>query len=356
MQYFRKCVLLLAASVLVLACQPRPKTAPGATETATAAPVPAQEKLPDVLAPSAVPSQKNAADAPLAKLSTPPSVPAATPAPAQDETCQPPDAETAARMYPWPRRHPSYEAACSRISPPPGAKRVSVSAGSYAHWLRHLPLLPPNTPVRRYDGSEISWATQMTAAVVDLDVGTEDLQQCMDSIIRLRAEYHWSRGRPDAIRFPYAGGLHFSFDEWRRGLRPRKNAAGKQELAPSAAPSDGRKSLLKYLRFMFAMTGTAHYPSAPRVAFEKLEAGDFFLEPSPSPQQLGHALVILDIARDTSGRTWALVGQGFTPAQDFHILRASSSSAWFELTPQKPVQFPSWGNPFGWAQLHRMRD
>ena len=341
------------------ACQPHAKATSAADTEKTAAAgaskptAPVSRDSPDggAFAPGKTAVKSPGKISPAGHVSPVPALPLA-----RDPACQPPDAETAAQTYPWPKRNARYEDLCSRFPAPAGARRANAAAGSYAHWLRHLPLLPAGTPVRRYDGVEIPWASQITAAVADLDVSPEDLQQCMDSIIRLRAEYHWSRGRPDAIRFPYAGGLYFGFDEWRRGLRPRQSTSGKQELAALAAPSDGRKSFQKYLRFLFAMTGTAHYPSSPRVAFGQLESGDFFLEPSPSPRQLGHALVILDIARDTGGRTWALIGQGFTPAQDFHVLNASSGSPWFELSPDKPVLFPSWGNPFTWDQVHRFRD
>lgn len=339
--------------MLFFSCSVPSKTAhPTATNASQMQEAPATSSIQPVpVTPPQVPGAMHFDDVPISKttVDTPP-------VPTVDPECKTPDLNTAARMYPWPRRNPVYESTCMRFPTPSGARRIHADDGSYAHWLRHLPLLPSGTPVRRYDGVELTWATSITAAVVDLDVGKEDLQQCMDTLIRLRAEYHWSQGRFNAIRFPYAGGIFFSFDEWCRGLRPRKNATGKQELAPTASPSDGRKSFQKYLRFLFAMTGTVHYPTAPRVSFNQLQPGDFFLEPSPSPQQLGHALVILDIARDPSGRTWALIGQGFTPAQDFHILRASASSVWFELIPEKPMEFPSWATPFTWNQVHRFRD
>ena len=40
-----------------------------------------------------------------------------------------------------------------RISPPAGFTRVAVPAGSYAEWLRRLPLKPDGAPVLRRDGS-----------------------------------------------------------------------------------------------------------------------------------------------------------------------------------------------------------
>jgi len=38
------------------------------------------------------------------------------------------------------------------FAPPDGFLRPPVEAGSFAEWLRHLPLAPDGTPVRLYDG------------------------------------------------------------------------------------------------------------------------------------------------------------------------------------------------------------
>lgn len=72
-----------------------------------------------------------------------------------------------------------------RIAPPPGYVRTSAEPRSFAAWLRGLPMKPADTPVRLFDGRERT--ARVHAAVVDIDVGKRDLQQCADAIMRLRA-------------------------------------------------------------------------------------------------------------------------------------------------------------------------
>ena len=63
------------------------------------------------------------------------------------------------------------------------------------------------------------------AAVIALDLGNQDLQQCADTILRLRAEYLWRLGRthPDALRaiaFRFTSGDRSSWLRWADGYRP----------------------------------------------------------------------------------------------------------------------------------------
>ena len=54
-------------------------------------------------------------------------------------------------------------------------------------------------------------------AVVDIDVGPRDLQQCADAIIRLRAEYLYAQQAPDRIRFSFTSGDSAPFSRWAEG-------------------------------------------------------------------------------------------------------------------------------------------
>ena len=47
---------------------------------------------------------------------------------------------------------------------------------------------PANAPVLIYTGAQ-KWRQDVHAAVIDIDVGRRDLQQCADAIMRLRAEW-----------------------------------------------------------------------------------------------------------------------------------------------------------------------
>ncbi len=265
-----------------------------------------------------------------------------------------PDAAAAGRMYPWPKRAPAHRGWCGRFPPPKGFVRVKVDPDSYAFWLRHLPVLPDGTPVRDYRGTALSHATRLALAVVDLDVGKEDLQQCMDTIMRLRAEYGWWKKEADRVKFRYAGGLYVGWSDWRQGMRPEKQGR-KYALVAKGGADGSRKNFERYMRYMFAMTGTMHNTREQPVAFGQLAAGDFFVQPPPSPGALGHALVVLDVAKDAAGNVRAVIAQGYTPAQDLHILKAPDNTAWWPMDPSQPMDFPSWGIPFEWSQLARFR-
>jgi hypothetical protein len=230
---------------------------------------------------------------------------------------------------------------------------VSLEAGSYALWLRHLPLLGPGTSVRDYAGAVLPSSTAAAAAVVDLDVGKRDLQQCMDTLIRLRGEYLWWQRQAHRASFRYAGGRYFGYADWARGIRPVKKGP-RIVFEKTARAWSSRQSFEKYLVFMFAMTGTAHNVAEPQVPFARLEAGHFFVQPPPGPGALGHAVVILDVARNASGEVRALLGEGYTPAQDMHVLRAPGGGAWYRLVPGRGVKTPLWPE-FSWAELRRFR-
>ena len=88
----------------------------------------------------------------------------------------------------------------NRIPPPPGFERIPVTDGSFAAWLRGLPMRPDGAPVLTHTGKP-KWRQDVHAAVVDIDVGSRDLQQCADAIMRLRAEWLYSAGRDGDIAF-----------------------------------------------------------------------------------------------------------------------------------------------------------
>ena len=262
---------------------------------------------------------------------------------------QTPSEAQAKRSYPWARRHSGYESLASRLTAPKGFQRTAAKVGSYAHWLRHLPLLPKGSPVRSYRGRVILAADRSElAAVVDMDVGKRDRQQCADTIMRLRGEYLYFGGRAKRTKFRWAGGKRFGYEHWMRGLRPKKNGR-KWTFEPKSRPSRGYRSFRRYLGFMFSWTGTLHQQGELRVKAKDARAGDFFVQ-GGSP---GHAVVILDVVKNEKGERKALIGQGFMPAQDLHVLRGKNGSPWFDLGGAQ-VKTPLW-HAFRWSDLRRFR-
>lgn len=253
--------------------------------------------------------------------------------------------------YPWTRTTRVYEPLSQRIRPPAGYARVPLRRGSFGYWLRHLPVRQPGTPVRSYSGALILAADHRNlAAVIDLDLVKGNLQQCADTIIRLRAEYLWATGRRDQIAFRFSSGYLSRWREWARGLRP--HVKGRRVTSVRSGRHDlSRVNFMHYLRNLFIYAGTYSLSVEGRKVARPsdLRVGDFWVRPGGP----GHAVIVLDLARDAHGRTVALIGQSFMPAQDLHVMRPRRSSAWFAINSSGyGVLTPFWW-PFPWSSLRR---
>lgn len=244
--------------------------------------------------------------------------------------------------YPWLAQPGPGQSIEQRIPPPAGYVRVKAPAGSFATWLRGLPLRPGRPPVRLYDG-RLKPRQDVHAVVVDLDVGKRDLQQCADTIIRLRAEYLWAAGRKDEISFHFTSGHSAAWLDWAAGSRPEVSG-NRVAWRQIAAADAGYLNFRAYLERLFLYAGTISLrrelaPAAPGGA---VEIGDVFVQ-AGSP---GHAVLVVDVAANpTSGRRAFLLLQGFMPAQEAHILvnpRDPGLSPWFDGPIGPVLETPEW--------------
>jgi hypothetical protein len=262
---------------------------------------------------------------------------------------RPPSREERVR-YSWLSAERSIRPLAEAISPPSGYTRVPVEEGSFGAWLRGLPLRPAGTPVRDFQGNDILAGDDgALAAVAELDVGSANLQQCADSIIRLHAEWQWWRGQKERIAYRFTSGHLASWTRYAAGERAR--VTGSQVTWVKSGPVDGsRASFRAYLDLVFTYAGTLSLAAEKqRPGREDVRPGDFFvLGGSP-----GHVVLVLDVARNAEGRRVALLGQGFTPAQDFHVLAPGKDGPWFSLEGDV-VATPFW-KPFPWSSLRRFQ-
>lgn len=249
----------------------------------------------------------------------------------------------ATKVYPWLGRAAAASDVAGRFLPPAGFERVAVVPGSFAGWLRHLPLRPEGTPVLFFDGRPK--ANQAAhAAVIDIDTGARDLQQCADAVIRLRAEFLYAAGRPDEIRFNFTSGDAAAFAQWRRGFRPVVPASGPVRWEPKAVADASHASFRKYLDtvFMYAGTLSLSRELKPRRPVAAMRAGDVFIH-GGSP---GHAALVVDVATNRStGKAVFLLAQGYMPAQDVHILvnpGDGGRSPWYPVDFGGKLRTPEW--------------
>jgi len=222
--------------------------------------------------------------------------------------------------------------------PPPGATRVS--GGAFGAWLGELPLYPEGREVLSYKGDIIPIGA---ARVVSLPIGTRDLQQCADSALRLRAT--WERVSGGSPAFHYTSGYVSSWKAWAAGTRPKVSGRTVTAVSGAAAPSASDAAFEAWMMDLFTYAGTRSLP-LDTVAVTTALPGDIVVAPG-SP---GHAVVILDVATD-GARTFVLVGQGYMPAMDFHVVDGPAAG-WFpvegDMLPTSPIALP-------WSGLRRWK-
>ena len=251
--------------------------------------------------------------------------------------------------YPWPHAAPTYESLASRFPPPRGARCVELEPGSWGAWLRGLPMQPPGSPLRLWDGLAYPLLlAPWIAGIVDLDV--RRYQECADTIFRLRLEYLRHSGRALEASVPTGAGDPLTWAQWSRGWRPHQRGS-RIYVSLTAAPDDSRAAFDHYLTSVFIWCGTGELNQmGRRVAPDDLQVGDFFVRPGAP----GHAVLVVDLARDRAGRLYALILQGAMPAQSAQIASPQPRQAWLLLDPTQPLVLPNC-KPFPWPTLRRFR-
>ncbi len=222
----------------------------------------------------------------------------------------------------------------ARFPAPAGYERTAAPSNSFAAFLRHLPLKPHGAEVKLFDG-RVKPNAGVYAAVVDLPIGRRDLHQCADAIIRLRAEYLFSRRRYDEIRFRFTSGFPVEYSRWRRGERI-KVRGNEVRWERRAEPGDDAAELV-------ALPGNRlrlrRYRLAVRRTPERCREGPGYrrhLHPGRPSRPRGH--------RRRQGRAPGerpkgvfLLAQSYMPAQELQVL----------LNPNDPRLSPWYTTDFG---------
>ena len=256
----------------------------------------------------------------------------------------------AANNYPWlqPGTYNKQQSIDSKITPPEDYKRIPVEKGSFAEWLRDLPLLPLNSELYEFPTKESGKTIKRKKenqnfhyAIINMDV--MKYQQCADAIIRLRAEYSWSVNKSEEICFKYTSGDELCWREWKEGWRTEVKGS-KVTKNKSGEKNNSREEFTNYVQDIINYAGTISLSRyVPRINSEQPQIGDFFVE-SGSP---GHAVLILDMVKNDEGKKLMLLGQSYTPARQFHILKNPDNnlSPWYKVNFGDSIKTPEW-SPF----------
>jgi hypothetical protein len=176
---------------------------------------------------------------------------------------------------------------------PDGFTRVNADSNSFDIWLRKI-LLKKDKTVYLYDGQrKLNQTAQF--AVLDISTGNKNLQQCADAVMRLRAEYLFAQKRFSEIIFidneniQYKFSLPYTHDHFASYLQQVFGMCGSASLAKQLKPVDD---------------------------FNNIEPGDILIR-GGFP---GHAVIVMDVATDTTGKKIFMLAQSYMPAQDIHVL------------------------------------
>jgi hypothetical protein len=227
----------------------------------------------------------------------------------------------------------------TRFDPPAGFTRKPCIKNSFAFYLRNLALKPAGSLVKYYNGAE---KTKMVyAAVVDMDIGHKDLQQCADAVMRLRAEFLYSTDQYDKISFTLTNGFVVDYAKWIKGYRVM--VSGQETYwKKTAEPGVNYANFRAYLDLIFNYAGTI---SLSACLHEKncrsIAIGDVFIV-GGSP---GHAVIVVDLVENNRGQKRFLLAQSYMPAQDIQVLKNYTDpgiSPWYDLPEFSPLYTPEW--------------
>ena len=240
-----------------------------------------------------------------------------------------------------------------RFPEPKGTTRESVSPNSFQEYLRKLPMKADKSEVKLYDGTR-KMNTMAYEAVVDLEIGKQDLHQCADVIMRLKAEYLWNQEKYDQIHFNFTNGFRVDYSEWMKGKRIAVNG-NNVSWQQSQRPSNNYDTFWAYLETVFTYAGTLSLSNElVSVKVKDIKIGDVFIR-GGSP---GHAVIVVDVICDESTqKKYFMLAQSYMPAQEIHILsnpKSKTMSPWYSDDFGDELQTAEW--VFKASELKRFAD
>ncbi|MEO5893795.1 MAG: DUF4846 domain-containing protein [Ferruginibacter sp.] len=205
----------------------------------------------------------------------------------------------------------------NEIPLPHGFTRTQSDPGSFAAWLLNVKL-KKDKMVYKFDGTPKA-NQNAQFAVMDISVGDQDLQQCADAVMRLRAEYLFAVKKYEDIHFTDNGGTVYQF------------------YAPHTD-----KNLHQFLQKVFGRCGSASLAKQLKgTAFNDIKPGDVLIR-GGFP---GHAVIVMDVAINSNGKKIYLLAQSYMPAQDIHVLINPANnllSPWYEADDAALVETPEY--------------
>ena len=227
-----------------------------------------------------------------------------------------------------------------RFDTPKGYTRTTEKLGSFGHYLRNLPLKPEHSLVTYYNGNKKP-NHNVYEAVVDLPIGNQNLHQCADAVMRLRADYFYQKQQFEQIHFNFTNGFRVDFNKWIQGYRIHLKG-NTTTWVKKVAPAHDKQTYWEYLEQVFQFAGTASLSKELiPVQVSEIQIGDVFIK-GGFP---GHAVIVVDMAVNEKGKKVFLLAQSYMPAQEIQILTNPNSTtlgAWYSENFGTKLITPEW--------------
>ncbi len=211
------------------------------------------------------------------------------------------------------------------IPVPVGYKRIEIAPGSFGDYLRNSELKTKDNKVYLHTGKpKRNQSAQF--AVLLIDIGTRDLQQCADAVMRLRAEFLYEKKQYNKIHFIFlSDGKPRYFNDYAKG-------------------DFSHKKFRKYMNYIFSYANTSSLKNELKKvnSTEDIQIGDVFIQKG---KPYGHAITVMDIAKNESDEIIFLLSQSYMPAQDIHILKNPENEAfspWYKTKESGNLYTPEW--------------
>ncbi len=227
----------------------------------------------------------------------------------------------------------------TRFNAPEGFTRKPADANSFTDYLRNLPVKPVGSKVHYYDGTIKT--EDVYEAVVNIPIGSKDLEQCADAIMRLRGEYFYAQKQYDKIVFTLTNGFIADYTKWMQGYRTVVNG-NNVSWQKSAEPSNTYKDFRTFMDVVFTYAGTLSLSKTLKhKELKDIEVGDVFIH-GGSP---GHAEIVVDVAENKAGEKVFMLAQSYMPAQETQVLKNpnnTNQSPWYTANFSGDLVTPQW--------------
>lgn len=213
----------------------------------------------------------------------------------------------------------------SRFTVPEGYIRVQTRPGTFGYFLQNFALKPEGEKVFYYNGFP-KFNQRYHCAVLNIDVGNRDLQQCADAVMRLRGEFLFSEKRFDEVAFNFV-------------------SDGKPRYFLEYSSNDtSYNSFRKYMDYIFNYANTRSlYDQMEKVVIDSIQIGDVLIQ---KKNPYGHAVIVVDMAvHKSNGSKIYLIAQSYMPAQSIHVLINTEDeglSPWYKISPNEQIITPEW--------------